>query len=174
MSGADLTAGLGSTHELLVRLLACALGMRGPLHPQAQYRAIREAYPALKKLAIEQLERDVEVPVRGSTAAKDGATGVATVSGREDGTTFAELFRGIELFIGEGTVVDNYAVAEVLTKWVLPLAGRKIEAKPALADGVIAMLRAHHAEHGTPVEARNLSYMQSNFRFTDAFLCRLA
>jgi hypothetical protein len=53
------------------------------------------------------------------------------VSGREDGITFAELFRGIELFVGEGTAVDNYAVTQVMTKWVMPLSGRKIEGTPS-------------------------------------------
>jgi hypothetical protein len=126
-----LTTGLGSTYELLVRLLACELGLSGPLHPQAQYQALYEAYPALKRLTIEQLERDVDIPLRHTSPSVEGARAVAQVSGREDGITFAELFRGIELFIGEGTAVDNYAVTQVMTKWVVPLAGRKIEGTPS-------------------------------------------
>lgn len=170
MTVTDFTSGLTSTHELLVRLLACETGLLGVASYAVQYEALYTAYPALKELALRQLEQEVPCRVPASV---QSAPAVLNLSGRDDGMAFAELFRGIELFVGPGTAVDNYAVSAVLTQWVQPLVARKVEANPELCECVLRSLNEHHRAYGAPVRERNLQSLKSNFRFSNAFVSRL-
>lgn len=168
MSATDSNAGVGSTHEMLLHLLASEIGLRAPQPPQAQFQQLQEAYPELKRLALTQLELEVRVPLPTSPALP-----FVRISGRDDGLLFAELFRGMELFVGPDTVVDDYAVKAVMAQWVFPLTGRKVEAMPDFREGVLLALTRHHAKCGPSVRRRNLACLKSHFRFSDGFLSKL-
>lgn len=161
-----------STHDLLVRLFATEVGLSSPVSPHAQYEALLSNYPHLKQSALANLAREVPLP-RLCTLGTEHAAPARGIPGKDDALAFAELYRGIELFIGPDTQVDDYAVTSVLNQWVLPMAARKIEAQPALKAGAIGLLNAHHRAHHPKVGERNRHALKEIFRFSEGFLAQI-
>lgn len=169
--------GIESTHDLLVRLFATQVGLGAPQRAHDQYQLLLSAYPRLKQQALANIEGAVPLPRLCSLVAEECALsstgGILGIAGKDDALAFAELYRGIELFIGPDTQVDDYAVNAVLTQWVLPLAARKIEAHPILRKVAIRLLNALHGEHPPAVGARNRHALKRTFRFSEAFCAQV-
>lgn len=160
-----LVENLGSTHDLLFRLLACEVGVLAPVAPLAQVEALNEAMPVLKKRAIEGLDGPVPVSI------PVGAMSISvSIPGRSDGIAFAELYRGMELFLGQGTLLDDVAVSSVLQDWVYPLTGRRIMAEPAVQSAWLTLLKVHVHELSDAGLPRVLGRLKRQFRFPPEFL----
>lgn len=162
----DLTTGLRSTHDLLFRLLASETGLLGVAHASVQLEALHQAMPHLKSLALANLEKAAPVTV-------PGFEGALSVPGQADGLLFAELYRGMELFLGQGTLMDDYATQSVLQQWVYPLAGRRVEQTPALRSAWLTAFKSHQAEYGPVVSQRLQGTLAGPFRLTEAFIGEL-
>lgn len=156
MNTLAFTQGLSCTHDLLFRTFVLSAGFLAPISPQEQYTGVREAYPLLKGLASKNLEKTVHVEVHGGEP--------VAVTGRDDGLAFAELYRGIELFVGPDTVLDGYAVNAVLSQWIRPLAGRKLLAQPALWAQVSGATWEHLSRMSPQEREQTLLVMEAEFR----------
>lgn len=159
----DLTTGLRSTHDLLFRLLASETGLLGANHPCVQLEALHQSMPQLKSLALANLEKAAPVTVPGFDEK-------LSVPGQADGLLFAELYRGMELFLGQGTLMDDYATQSVLQQWVYPLAGRRVEQAPALRSAWLTAFKTHQAQYGPAVGRRLQWTLAGSFRLTKGFL----
>lgn len=164
----DLTAGLGGVHDLLFRVLATETGLGAPMSWAAQYEAVRGAFPALKRQALAQVDGEALVTVYGGEAPPR----VLRVAGDRDGLAFAELYRGLQLFVGSD-VLNEYAVNAAMSNWVLPFAARSLLVLPAVRAAVLETLRAHHARYGEAVAQRNRNSLANTFRCPSEFLVEL-
>jgi len=165
----DLTAGLGGVHDLLFRVLAAETGLGAPMSWAARFEAVRDAFPALKRQVLAQVDGQASVTVYGG----DASPKVVQVAGDRDGLAFAELYRGLQLFVGSD-VLDDYAVNAAMSNWVLPFAARSLLALPAVRAAVLETLRAHHARYGGAVAQRNHNCLANTFRCPPEFLVELA
>lgn len=122
---------LGGAHDLLYALLAADVGLRPALDSMDIWHGLVAAEPQLKVISPKQIHQVAKVHL------DDGR--MAPVDGVEDSLTFLELYRGIRRYLGFNIQPNRHDIDDLMTSWLCPFIGRKIEG----ADKVAQALRGH-------------------------------
>ncbi len=132
----------GSTHELLVRLLASELGLAPVLSPDVQQLALVDAFEPLRARVLTGLKDRVKVPLELLSQDR----GAVSIPGVKDAELFTELYRSLNTFADDADAL--------LREHVNPLIGRMVNRTPELEAALLAGLAAHCARYPEPVRRR--------------------
>ncbi len=132
----------GSTHELLVRLLASELGLAAVLSPDVQQLALVDAFEPLRARVLAGLKQSMPVPLGLLTE----TGGTLWIPGARDAELFTELYRSLNTFANDADAL--------LREHVNPLIGRMVNRTPELEAALLAGLAAHCARYPEPVRHR--------------------